>query len=60
MEVTAMKRLPEPSLKIQVRLPASLKQEIERQAEEAGQPLTTYVQRALAAHVIKAKAAAQT
>jgi hypothetical protein len=57
--MSAMKRLPEPSLKIQVRLPASLKQEIERQAEEAGQPLTIFVQRALAAHVMRDKAAAQ-
>jgi hypothetical protein len=54
-----MQRRPEPSLKLQVYLPAVLKLEVERQAAEKGQPVSTYVARALAAHVIKEKATAQ-
>ncbi len=53
-----MQRRPEPSLKLQVYLPASLKHEIEHEAEEAGQTLSTWVERVIASH-IKAKMTAQ-
>jgi predicted HicB family RNase H-like nuclease len=54
-----MQRRPEPSLKLQVYLPASLRQQIEHEAADAGQSLSTYVERALVAH-IKARHAAVT
>jgi predicted HicB family RNase H-like nuclease len=46
-----MQRRPEPSLKLQVYLPASLRHEIEAAAEVAGQTLSTWVERALASHI---------
>jgi uncharacterized protein (DUF1778 family) len=48
-----MHRLTEPSLKLQVYLPASLKQEIEAAAELAGQTLSTFVTRTLSAAMQK-------
>ncbi len=42
-----MQRRSEPALKLQVYLPASLKQEIERSADDAGQTLSKFVARAL-------------
>jgi predicted HicB family RNase H-like nuclease len=46
---------PEPSSKIQLRVPTTLKAEIDRQAEELGQPLTVYVTRALVERVMRGK-----
>jgi hypothetical protein len=56
-----MQRRVEPTLKLQAYLPAELKHEVERQAAALGQPISTFVARALAAAVIsiKAKEAAQ-
>jgi len=56
--ILTMKRRSEPSTKLQLYIPIRLKAEIERQAAEAGQLLSVFVQRALAAYVIKAKATA--
>jgi hypothetical protein len=55
--ILTMKRRPEPVLKLQVYLPAWLKQEIEREAKEDGRTLSVCVQRALTEH-FKAKEAA--
>jgi predicted HicB family RNase H-like nuclease len=51
----------EPATKLQVFIPEILKREVDAAAAEAGQPLTVWVARALAAAVIsfKAKEAAQ-
>ena len=53
-----MHRRSEPSAKLQIHIPKALKAEVERQAAEAGQLLSVFVQRALAAYVIKGKATA--
>jgi hypothetical protein len=44
---TRMHRLAEPSSKLQVHVPASLKHEIESAADESGQTLSKFVARAL-------------
>jgi hypothetical protein len=49
---------PKPKERTTVYLPIQLKQEIKHEAEEAGQPLSIWVERALAKHV-KAKTTAQ-
>jgi hypothetical protein len=51
----------EPATKLQVFIPKTLKLQVDAAAAEAGQLLSVFVQRALAAHVtsIKAKEAAQ-
>jgi hypothetical protein len=51
-----MKRRSEPSLKLQVYLPAWLKKEVDDKAADAGQSVSTWVERALAS-LLKAKAA---
>jgi hypothetical protein len=48
----------EPKIPLTVYLPAALRREVEHEAADAGQTLSTYVERALASH-IKAKADAQ-
>jgi LEM3-like protein len=53
------KSAPQAPVKLQVFIPTSLRHEVERLAEEAGQTLTPFVARALAAHVIKTKATDQ-
>ncbi len=51
-----MRHHPEPFSKIQLRVPTTLKDEIDKQAEELGQPLTVYVTRALVERVLRGKA----
>jgi hypothetical protein len=55
-----MKRRVEPFVKLQIRIPPALKSDIEHLAEEAGQLISTFVHRILAAHIIKTKATDQT
>ena len=52
-----MKRRSEPSLKLQVNLPASLKREVELRADAAGQTLSSWVQRLIASHIKTTEAA---
>lgn len=54
-----MKKRIEPFVKLQIRVPPALKADIEHLAEEAGQLVSTFVHRILAAHVIKTKATNQ-
>lgn len=54
-----MRRRPEASVKLQLRITPELKTEVEAAAEELGQSLSTFATRALVAHVLRAKAAAQ-
>jgi predicted HicB family RNase H-like nuclease len=56
METTEMKRRPEASVKLQLRITPELKTEVEAAAEELGQSLSTFASRALAAAVISFKA----
>jgi predicted HicB family RNase H-like nuclease len=54
-----MKRRSEPSPKLQVNLPASLKREVELRADAAGQTLSSWVQRLIASHIKTTEAAKQ-
>ena len=54
-----MKRRSEPSLKLQVNLPASLKREVELRADAAGQTLSSWVQWLIASHIKTTEAAKQ-
>ena len=51
-----MKRCSEPSLKLQVNLPAALKREVELRADAAGQTLSSWVQRLIASHIMQKEA----
>jgi hypothetical protein len=53
-----MKRRSEPALKLQVYLPAWLKQQVEHEAKEDGRTLSVCVERALTEH-FKGKMAAR-
>jgi hypothetical protein len=48
----------EPKIPLTVYIPRALRHEIEHQAADAGQPLSTWVERVIASH-IKAKVPAQ-
>lgn len=49
----------EPATKLQVFIPKTLKRQCDAAAAEAGQPLTVWVARALAASILKSKGEAQ-
>ena len=51
-----MKHRSEPSLKLQVNLPAALKREVELRADAAGQTLSSWVQRLIASHIMQKEA----
>jgi hypothetical protein len=48
----------EPAVKLQIRIPPDLKREAEVAAEAAGQLMSVFVTRAIAAHVLRAKSEA--
>jgi hypothetical protein len=55
MRALTMRRRTEPSSKLQLRIPTKLKEEAEAAAEAAGQLMSVFVTRAIAAYVLRAK-----